>query len=1051
MEAFLVFALILVLILRWWVLAQRYGEIERRLDLFERERIDPKEITRLIKRITHLEELVKAPSTPPEPKVVLAPIPVIAPEPPKPEPKREPIPEHSPRPVPEPLAAPPAPPSLPGRPVAPAALVSAEPARPSRTSAEWEALVGGNWLNKVGVLVLVVALALFLGYEFPRLGPAGISMISLAISFTLLIGGVLLERRAPYVIFGRGLLAGGWAGLYFTTYAMQSLDAARVIHNAALGAVLLLAIATGMVVHSLRYREQALTGLAYFMAFFTLAITQVTALSVIALIPLAGSLLVIAYRFEWKTMALFGMAATYATCASKPDTGAPLWQAQAVFAAYWLLFEAYDLRRSHRRSNHLAEQAVLPFNALGFAMLSYAKWDKAAPDSLYQLTIGIATAYLASTVLRAILRPPVSFSAETGTFERILAGGFEGPITLAAAASAAAAVLKLQGQTVNNVLLAEGEVLFLAGLIFRQDYPRRLAAAVFGALGIKLFAGDIPHAGTVTVAGRTLEDWTPSTAMAALLFYVNRALRKAGVSYGYFASALVALILGFEVPLRQVGVAWLGLSAVIFLLGWRRRLLDFRVQGYLGGLLAVGGIAFYQFSILQGAATPAPHPWIPLACAAAIAYAAALCAVFSRERFAEAEAEQLRFTASAVACVAAATLLWKVVPAADLGPAWMALALVVLELGLHQWPAEFRWQAHVLGAFGAGRVIVATILPFHAITEPADRIAIAAAATLAYSYAARARASERRAFDAASACGSFLLMVELWALLDPVLVAPVWALFALLLTTLGFTLNIASLRVEGHAVSLAALGRIFAVNLDAAHRIPAAGVVIAAHYFESWRHGRMRERLATWERSLDRPYLYTAALLMASLLYKELQPPLVEVGWAAFALVLLAVGRGIDQRDLCDQSYGLAALAFGRALEMEFTSPRALPTAAVAGCLFAAQFQLTRERLSRLYYSLLATALATALLYQEVSGSMLTVAWGIEGAALLGLGFPLRDRTLRLSGLTLFLLCVGKLFLYDLRELETIYRILSFFVLGVILVGVSWLYTRFRDQIQRYL
>ena len=82
---------------------------------------------------------------------------------------------------------------------------------------------------------------------------------------------------------------------------------------------------------------------------------------------------------------------------------------------------------------------------------------------------------------------------------------------------------------------------------------------------------------------------------------------------------------------------------------------------------------------------------------------------------------------------------------------------------------------------------------------------------------------------------------------------------------------------------------------------------------------------------------------------------------------------------------------------------------------------------------------------------MLTVAWGIEGALLLGAGFPLRDRPLRLQGLALFLICTGKLFFYDLRALETLYRILSFFVLALILLSVSWAYTRFRDQLQRYL
>jgi uncharacterized membrane protein len=109
------------------------------------------------------------------------------------------------------------------------------------------------------------------------------------------------------------------------------------------------------------------------------------------------------------------------------------------------------------------------------------------------------------------------------------------------------------------------------------------------------------------------------------------------------------------------------------------------------------------------------------------------------------------------------------------------------------------------------------------------------------------------------------------------------------------------------------------------------------------------------------------------------------------------------------------------------------------------------ERHARLFFSLLASVLLAVLLFYEVSGSVLTVAWGVEGIALLAAGFPLNDRVFRLSGLTLFLICVLKLFLYDLRHLETMYRILSFIVLGIMLVTVSWAYTRFRDRIQRYL
>src|SRR5208283_4367967 len=330
---------------------------------------------------------------------------------------------------------------------------------------------------------------------------AGRSAVGLAISLALLLGGVLLERRARYVVFGRGLIGGGWAGLYFTTYAMQAVDAAKVIHNPLLGGILLLGVAAGMVLHSLRYRVPALTVLAYFMAFAALAITNVTALSVIALIPLAGSLLIVAYRFSWSGMALFGLAATYGICALKGDNGAPLWSAQTVFAAYWLLFETYDLLRARRRSNHPAEQGILPLNALGFAALSYAKWSAARPADIYLLAAGIGAAYLADTILRAYLRPPGSFPPETVTLERIFAGGYEGPITLAAACSVVAAVLKLHGQTVNTVMLAEAEALFLAGLVFRQDYPRRLAGTLFGGLGLKLLFTDIPDAGIVRFAG----------------------------------------------------------------------------------------------------------------------------------------------------------------------------------------------------------------------------------------------------------------------------------------------------------------------------------------------------------------------------------------------------------------------------------------------------------------------------------------------------------------------------------------------------------------------
>ena len=42
---------------------------------------------------------------------------------------------------------------------------------------------------------------------------------------------------------------------------------------------------------------------------------------------------------------------------------------------------------------------------------------------------------------------------------------------------------------------------------------------------------------------------------------------------------------------------------------------------------------------------------------------------------------------------------------------------------------------------------------------------------------------------------------------------------------------------------------------------------------------------------------------------------------------------------------------------------------------------------------------------------------------------------------------LAKVFLIDLRDLEVIYRVLSFAVLGVVFVGISYLYQRFARRI----
>lgn len=119
----------------------------------------------------------------------------------------------------------------------------------------------------------------------------------------------------------------------------------------------------------------------------------------------------------------------------------------------------------------------------------------------------------------------------------------------------------------------------------------------------------------------------------------------------------------------------------------------------------------------------------------------------------------------------------------------------------------------------------------------------------------------------------------------------------------------------------------------------------------------------------------------------------------------------------------------------------------VIACQYAAQLLNIIDSRPRLFFSLLASLLLAVLLYFEVSGSLLTVAWGVEGVLLLTAGFPLHDRVLRFSGMALLIFCIVKLFARDLGHLEILPRILSFIVLGLILLAVGWGYSRFREAL----
>jgi uncharacterized membrane protein len=76
-----------------------------------------------------------------------------------------------------------------------------------------------------------------------------------------------------------------------------------------------------------------------------------------------------------------------------------------------------------------------------------------------------------------------------------------------------------------------------------------------------------------------------------------------------------------------------------------------------------------------------------------------------------------------------------------------------------------------------------------------------------------------------------------------------------------------------------------------------------------------------------------------------------------------------------------------------------------------------------------------------------SVLWTLFAVALMALGFRYNHLVLRKTSFALFFITAFKVFLIDISSFSTPYRIISFIILGIVLVMTSYLYYRFKGKI----
>lgn len=906
-----------------------------------------------------------------------------------------------------------------------------------------EETLGTNWLNKLGITILVLGLALFGIYELGQLGPAGKVGLSYFVSLALLAGGVFFEKKERYRVLGRTLIGGGWALLFFTTYALNHVQAMRVMSSENTDLILMLIAALAMVAHTLRYRSQLVTGLAFLLAYTTVSLSHDTVYSLASGVILAIGLVSIVIKMEWFELEVFGILSSYLNHlywlyrllgpeGAHGNAFSEYHASTALLLFYWVIFRgSYIVRRvKSPRGEHVSTAAAL-LNTL--LLLGTMKFQSVQPQ----------LAFVALLIIGA-----VEFSLGQLPITKRRREAFVVLSVLGAALMTAAVPFRYSGNNVAILWLIGGEALLVAGVLFGEVVFRRLGLFAGILVGLHLAGIDFRQLMAVRENSENLVLAAGVMfALCAIVFYLNTLLvgkrwrlffiefpdsqLLCGHSY---LGAFSAVSAGWALCSHDwTAVAFAGIMLGLAALGYKFKSLHLQVQYGV-----IGALAAYRVAVVNIHSEAAPHVHISarlitLPIVAGMFY---VSAKFSQLRD-DSNQRVFRGVFALAGTALLTALIYYEVPELWQPVAAIVFALALLEIGQSIGYHTLAWHAHLLSglavlaaltadpagaqrwhdvplhAFGALPVVVGLYGIAKRISLPnADHVSMA---RTAYSWA-----------------GTGLM---LWALNEAVPVpwiAVSWIAFAVLIALVMRRIGYSQLAWQANAVAACAVVRAYTSNFTLEQtvwsgvslRLITVSIVATGLYFLS-RKAIISD--SPTKSAITYLHTFAATALLAFLAWYEAPGAWLAAVWAIFALVLALVDRRFELDDLRWQAHALAALAMLRGVSLNLyinetwhgISVRLLSLGVVTVVMYAlAQFirmpQELRARDFHHIYSWAASALVSLLMWYELQPLTVAVGWGAFGVVLFEYGLLWKVRQFRFQSYVALAAAFGRIFFANL-------------------------------------